>query len=195
MRSAIKVTLCLAVTTIVALACGRSGLTIIPMPTITATSALSATDMVTETAETATPPPIQPEDFMPPDRVTEVGGVLEARVQESIFQLEVASTSSERASGLMGRVSLPEDAAMLFVYEGEEHLNFWMKNTLIPLDILFLNTQGVVVDVQTMQTQIEVTDGDLKLYRSASPARFALEMNAGLAEILGVVPGSQVLFR
>jgi uncharacterized membrane protein (UPF0127 family) len=95
----------------------------------------------------------------------------------------------------MERASLPEDAAMLFVFEGDEHLSFWMKNTLIPLDILFLNAQGVVVDVQTMHTQIGVPDGALKVYRSARPARFALEMNAGLAEALGIGLGAQVLFR
>jgi hypothetical protein len=132
---------------------------------------------------------------MPPDPVTGVGGVHEALVQGHGFQLEVARTSSEQAQGLMGRASLPEDAAMLFVFERDDYLDFWMKNTLIPLDILFLDARGVVVDVQTMHTQIGVPDGGLKVYHSALPARFALEMNAGLAEALGIVPGAQVLFR
>ncbi|MDP6495937.1 MAG: DUF192 domain-containing protein, partial [Dehalococcoidia bacterium] len=73
--------------------------------------------------------------------------------------------------------------------------NFWMKNTLISLDILFIDSQGVVVDIQTMQPQTGVSDGALKVYLSAEPARYALEMNAGLAEVLGIVPGTQVLFR
>ena len=84
---------------------------------------------------------------------------------------------------------------MLFVYQTVMYRNFWMKNTLIPLDILFLDAKGVVVDVQTMHPQIGVADGALKVYPSARPARYALEMNAGLAEFLEIVPGVQVLFR
>ena len=132
---------------------------------------------------------------MPPDPVTGVGDVREALIEGRLFQLEVARTSSERARGLMERTSLPENAAMLFVYGSEEYRGFWMKNTLIPLDILYLNAEGVVVDVQTMHPQIGVADGALKVYPSALPARYALEMNAGLAETLGIVPGAQVLFR
>ena len=70
-----------------------------------------------------------------------------------------------------------------------------MKARLMPLDILFMDVQGVVVDVQTMQPQIGVADDALKRYPSARPARYALEMNAGLAEALGITPGAQVLFR
>jgi uncharacterized membrane protein (UPF0127 family) len=127
--------------------------------------------------------------------VTGVGSVLEVLVQGSVFQLEVARTPSERARGLMGRASLAGDAAMLFVYETERILSFWMKDTLIPLDILFLNAQGVVVDIHTMHTQVGAPDGALKLYRSAGLARFALEMNAGVGETLGIVRGAPVLFR
>lgn len=83
---------------------------------------------------------------------------------------------------------------MLFVYETEQRLNFWMKGTLIPLDILFLDSNGIVVDVQTMTPQIGAADSELIVYRSAAPARYALEMNAGLAEALGVEPGAVVLF-
>ena len=192
MRPVVTAALCLVLIGAVVSACGRDGAEILSTPVATAPSSPSATDMATETA---TPPPLQSDNFMPPDPVTGVGSVLAALVQESIFQLEVARTPSERSYGLMERASLPEDAAMLFVYEGERYLSFWMKNILIPLDILFLNAQGVVVDVQTMHTQIGVPDGALKRYRSARPARFALEMNAGLAETLGIVPGAQVLFR
>ena len=163
-------------------------------PTLAATSqpSPSATAVAT-VASTSTPIPL--DDFIPPDPATGVGDVREALIEGRLFQLELARTSSERARGLMERTSLPENAAMLFVYGSEEYRNFWMKNTLIPLDILYLNARGVVVDVQTMQPQIGVSDGALKVYPSAEPARYALEMNAGLAETLGIVPGTQVLFR
>ena len=94
----------------------------------------------------------------------------------------------------MGRESIPDAYAMLFVYDEEARVSFWMKGTLIPLDILFLDSHGVVVDVQTMTPQTGAPDTELVKYTSAGPARYALEMNAGLAEALGVKPGDTVLF-
>ena len=196
------VAFCLVVLMVVASACNGNDLEPTPVststrvtePTLAATSqpSPSATAVAT-VASTSTPIPL--DDFIPPDPATGVGDVREALIEGRLFQLELARTSSERARGLMERTSLPENAAMLFVYGSEEYRNFWMKNTLIPLDILYLNARGVVVDVQTMQPQIGVSDGALKVYPSAEPARYALEMNAGLAETLGIVPGTQVLFR
>ena len=199
MRTMIGVALCLVVL-VMASACNGSDSeptpvatsTIIPEPTVTATPSPSPTVVATQTAVSS---PIPLDNFMPPDPVAGVGDVGEALVGGRLFQLEVARTSSEQSRGLMERASLPQDAAMLFIYGSEEYRNFWMKNTLIPLDILFLDAQGVVVDVQTMHPQIGVADGALKVYPSALPARYALEMNAGLAEALGIAPGAQVLFR
>ena len=173
-----------------------------PAPTPTVALATTATPTLAPTptraptptaalAETPTPDPLA--HFAPPDPVEGVGEVLEALIAGRLFQLEVARTPSERARGLMERANLPQEDAMLFVFESEEYRSFWMKNTLIPLDILFLDARGVVVDVQTMYPQTEATDGALKVYRSAQPARYALEMNAGLAESLGIAPGTQVL--
>lgn len=132
---------------------------------------------------------------MPPDSEDGLGAVRELLIERHRFQLEVARTSSERLKGLMDRRSLPNDAAMLFVFSEERILSFWMKNTLISLDIVFLNSDGVVVDVQTMVTQIGVPDSQLIIYRSAQPARYAIEMNAGLGEELGIEVGDQALFH
>ena len=199
MRTMFAVALCLVVLMVVASACNNdpeptpvATSTIIPEPTVTATPAPSPSPTVAAAA-TATPIPL--DDFIPADPVTGVGDISEALVAGQIFQLEVARTSSQRSRGLMERTSLPENAAMLFVYGSEEYRNFWMKDTLIPLDVLFLDARGVVVDVQTMHPQIGVADGALKVYRSALPARYALEMNAGLAEARGIEPGARVLFR
>ncbi len=220
MRTIIGRSLCLLLLTALA-ACNEGGPT--PQPTPTAIAAPTATptpaptqaptptvalaDTATPTtaptptptpaptvapAKTATPDPLA--RFAPPDPVEGVGDVLEALIAGRIFRLEVARTPSERARGLMERANLPQEDAMLFVFEAEEYRSFWMKNTLIPLDILFLDARGIVVDVQTMYPQIEAADGALKVYRSARPARYALEMNAGLAESLGIAPGTQVLF-
>ena len=169
--------------------------TVAPATTATPTLAPTPTRAPTPTvafAETATPDPLA--RFAPPDPVEGVGEVREALIAGRLFRLEVARTPSERAHGLMERANLPQEDAMLFVFEAEEYRGFWMKNTLIPLDILFLDARGVVVDVQTMYPQIGALSAALKVYRSARPARYALEMNAGLAESLGIAPGTQVLF-
>ena len=138
---------------------------------------------------------VDTDGFQKPDLVTGVGEVTEALIAGQRFQLETADTPAQRAKGLMERSSLPADAAMLFVFEGERHRTFWMKNTLIPLDILFLDIQGRAVDIQTMHTQIGVPDSQLVSYTSAQPARYAIEMNAGLAERLKIAVGSQIRFR
>jgi len=196
----IGVALCLAVLVVLALACNGydseptpvSTPTIVSEPVVTATPASMPSSTGVAIA-TVTSIPL--DDFIPPDPVTGIVDISEALVGGQIFQLEVVRTSSERALGLMERVSIPEHTAMLFVYQSVMYRNFWMKDTLIPLDILFMDAQGVVVDVQTMQTQIGVVDGALKHYPSARPARYALEMNAGLAGALGITPGAQILFR
>ena len=162
-----------------------------PPPDATATAASTPTT-------TATPTPTATQDdlsrFGPPDPEAGAAIASEALIAGQVFQLEVASTPAERARGLMGQQRIPDNYAMLFVFESERRLSFWMKGTLIPLDILFLGSNGMVVDVQTMIPQPGAPDGELIVYRSAGPARYALEMNAGLAEALGVVPGAAVLF-
>jgi uncharacterized membrane protein (UPF0127 family) len=192
MRRLVVLVVSLVAVSVVVSACGGDH------PESSPTATLSTTDTAVPapslTTEDATPDP-QEGDFVPPDPVTGVGDVHEVLIHGLRFQMEVARTPSERARGLMERASLPKDAAMLFVFEMEDYLSFWMKNALIPLDILYLNAQGVVVDVQTMHTQIGSLDSQLKLYRSARPARFVIEMNAGLAGTLGVMPGTQVLFH
>ena len=89
----------------------------------------------------------------------------------------------------MERESLPLDQGMLFVFGFEQELNFWMKNTLIRLDIVYLNDALQVVDVQTMIPEHEILPDLLPIYTSAAPAKFALEVNAGVADQCGITPG------
>jgi hypothetical protein len=103
--------------------------------------------------------------------------------------IEVADTDSERAQGLMNRASLAADAGMLFVFDdGLKTRNFWMKDTLIPLDILFI-AGGTIVDIQTM---VPCTAEPCPIYSSRAIADSALEVNAGFAAENGVNVGDAV---
>ncbi len=180
-------------------------LTAIPHFVISSTSvrtpvALTSTPTVASpsvASPSATSPATQSpvEVFSPPNIVEGVGQVTEMRLRGHVFKLEIARTRDERARGLMNRESLPADAAMLFVFESESPLAFWMKNTLIPLDILYLDSAGAVVDIQTMLPEPGLADSDLRRYPSAAPSRYAVEMNAGLAVMYEFDVGDQVYFR
>jgi uncharacterized membrane protein (UPF0127 family) len=116
-------------------------------------------------------------------------------VDGHVFYVEVADTDAERARGLMGRTSLPRDAGMLFVWEGEAYRSFWMKDTLVPLDVLFISGAGTVVDIHHMEAQPGASDSELRRYPSSQPARYALEINYGLAEEYGFMVGMTAEIR
>ena len=105
------------------------------------------------------------------------------------FHVWLAETSEQHRLGLMN-VSAEELAAdwgMLFVFAEERELSFWMKNTIIPLDIAFIGAEGVIVKTHTMPPRT------LKGFGSGAPAQFALEVNAGRFAELGIVEGDAVL--
>jgi uncharacterized membrane protein (UPF0127 family) len=103
------------------------------------------------------------------------------------FTVEIADTVDERAKGLMFREAMPSAAGMLFVYSGPQHASFWMKNTLIPLDMIFADETGRVTQVHEKakpkdRTSIDGGDG----------VAFVLEINGGLAKRLGIAPGAEL---
>ena len=95
------------------------------------------------------------------------------------FQAYVADDENKRSTGLMYIKKIPENEGMLFVFEQLQPLNFWMKNTLIPLDIGFFDGRGVLIDVQAMKIAGSLMEADPPSYQSRGPALFALEMNVG----------------
>ncbi len=111
------------------------------------------------------------------------------------FFLEVANSAEERAVGLMGRESMGRDRGMIFFFPAEQVLGFWMKNTLIPLDIIFIDSDLSVVDVQTMRPEHEIAPFPLPTYYSAAPALYAIEVNEGVAAECGIEPGVAVELR
>ncbi|MDX1389091.1 MAG: DUF192 domain-containing protein [Acidobacteriota bacterium] len=122
------------------------------------------------------------------DTPSEVGETFPIRVAGIEIQVEIADDEAERSKGLMFRESLPENGGMLFVYESARPLGFWMRNTLIPLDIAYIDEQGRIVDIQSMEP------GDETTHWSSSDAMYALEMNIGWFEENQVTVGDLVEF-
>lgn len=103
------------------------------------------------------------------------------------IRAEVADSEDERSRGLMFRNSMPQDQGMLFVFEEPGQYCFWMRNTLIPLSIAFLDDEGRIVDIAEMQAKDDRTH-----HCPSRPVRMALEMNRGWFRAHGADVGSQV---
>jgi uncharacterized membrane protein (UPF0127 family) len=114
------------------------------------------------------------------------------RIGNNVFYAQVAQTSSERARGLMYRDFLAKDAAMLFVFDREEMHPFWMKNTKIPLDIIWISKEKKVVSIKSDFEPCTVLDCPVE--RPYAPAMYALEVNGGFAQKLGIRLGDKVDF-
>ena len=106
------------------------------------------------------------------------------------FKVEIASTSAQHKIGLMHRENLPEDKGMLFIFKQEQALSFWMKNTLIPLDIIYISRDKKVVSISanTPPCKKDPCPG----YPSKGNASYVLEINSGLAERFGIEKGAEV---
>jgi uncharacterized membrane protein (UPF0127 family) len=108
------------------------------------------------------------------------------------FSVEIAATPEQQAHGLMDRTSMPTDHGMLFVFPRAQRLTFWMKDTLIPLDMLFFDQSHRLV---TIHADVPPCQADpCPTYASTAPARYVLELNAGTAEKLGVRKGDVIVF-
>ncbi|GAB2502552.1 DUF192 domain-containing protein [Arenimonas alkanexedens] len=108
------------------------------------------------------------------------------------FSVEIADDEGERNRGLMFRDSMAPDAGMLFVYDVERPLAFWMKNTRIPLDILYFDADRQLVTARKGVPPCSLGDR-CPPYPSNAPAVYVLELNAGTAARLGVVPGDELV--
>ncbi len=107
--------------------------------------------------------------------------------KQHLFHVELALTPQQQAKGLMGRTSMPEDAGMLFYFSSEDERSFWMKNTLIPLDMLFINKKGAIINVHD-----SAKPNDQTSVKSGGPAIAVVELNGGTAKKLGIVKGDVV---
>jgi uncharacterized protein len=109
--------------------------------------------------------------------------VVEMKIGNKEFVLEVAATAEARNRGLMRRDSMPADHGMIFVFTEEQPLSFWMRNTRIALDIIYLDRGGRVVSIKPMKPYDESSTP------SDGPAQYAIEVNQGAAATAGVKVG------
>lgn len=100
-----------------------------------------------------------------------------------VIQAEVAQTHQQHSIGLMHRQSMGVNEGMLFVYQAPEIRCYWMRNTLIPLTIAFLDDDGTIVNLKDMEPRTERSNCSVK------PVRYALEMNQGWFDQRGIKPG------
>lgn len=103
------------------------------------------------------------------------------------FTVEVALTPAQQQKGLMNRTEMAKDAGMLFFFGEEAERSFWMKDTLIPLDMIFIGGDGTIVKVHD-----SAIPNDLTSVKSDSPAAAVLELNGGVAKTLGIKAGDKV---
>lgn len=106
------------------------------------------------------------------------------------INVEIADDDDERAKGLMFREKLNENGGMLFVFEDEDHQTFWMKNTMIPLDMIFIGTDFIIVDVKNAKP---CGEDPCKLYKSSKPAMHVLEVNSGFAAKNNIKIGDKII--
>lgn len=109
-----------------------------------------------------------------------------------VFKVEVADTPETRGLGLMHRTELPPGTGMLFIFEEEKPLSFWMKNTLIPLDIFYFTATGALVSRTTMTP---CRSDSCPSYPSEGPAKYALEVPAGTGEKHKIGTGWQLVLE
>lgn len=109
------------------------------------------------------------------------------------YQVEVANDDAERARGLMFRDALGEERGMLFIHEAEEPQAYWMKNTRIPLDILYFDDGRRLVSQQRDVPPCSAGDR-CPPYPSNAPARYVLELNAGQAADIALKDGAELRF-
>lgn len=139
-------------------------------------------------------------DDMPVVRVSNTGETPQSlefhqvTLGSASLRIMIARTEEQRKTGLMFRESLASDEGMLFVFEKNQTLNFWMKNTKIPLDIIFLTPELKIAEfIYGMVPGYGKPEADLPLYSTKGPALYALEVASGSIQRLGFQVGDRLL--
>jgi uncharacterized protein len=107
-------------------------------------------------------------------------------------KVEIADSLEERALGLMFREFLDDDEGMLFIFEDEDYLSFWMKNTLIPLDMIFISEDFEIVDIKQA---VPCREDPCISYKTLEPAKYVLEVNGNFTIKNNIKIGNKILFN
>ncbi|MFC1657863.1 DUF192 domain-containing protein [Candidatus Omnitrophota bacterium] len=111
-----------------------------------------------------------------------------AKIHNKIYRFELAETTEERSKGLMHREQLDDDGGMLFIFNKSDYLTFYMKNTFIPLEVAFIDENFTIVDFRALKPL------DLTYITSRAKALYALEVNKGFFERVGLGVGDRLEF-
>lgn len=106
------------------------------------------------------------------------------------IDIEIADNDEERAAGLMWRNQLQERQGMLFIFEVEHIASFWMKNTILPLDMIFVNNMNQIVTIHEYTTPFSE-----QTYQSTEPALIVIEVNAGFTDKYGIKQGDRISWK
>jgi uncharacterized membrane protein (UPF0127 family) len=113
----------------------------------------------------------------------------------TVIRAEIAGTPQEHARGLMFRSSLPPDRGMIFNFPDVDRRPFWMFQTLIPLDIIWMDPEGAIVEISADTPPCESRQAaDCRNYGGAAPSQYVLELAAGQAAAHGLKVGDRILF-
>lgn len=114
--------------------------------------------------------------------------IIETQSGPVSFSVELADTQEERAVGLMNRAEMASDHGMLFDFEQNRDVLMWMKNTILPLDMLFIGSDGVIEGIAANTVPFSED-----IIASPGPIRYVLEINAGEAAARGILPGDRAM--
>lgn len=117
------------------------------------------------------------------------GKTMPMRIGGKLIEVELADTPELRKKGLQGRKSLPGDNGMLFVFPVSQQLSFWSKDTFIPLSVAFIDDEGKIVEIVSLQPE------STQSVVSSQPSRYALEMNSGWFKENGIGIGDRLRFE
>lgn len=109
---------------------------------------------------------------------------INVKISNTDYKIELAKTIAQRTKGLSGREILCKNCGMIFIFSYETELPFWMKDTLIPLDMIWLNKDGKIVDIQTA-----AETNSTKIYQNQTKAQYVLELNANDSQKLNLKIG------
>jgi uncharacterized membrane protein (UPF0127 family) len=113
-------------------------------------------------------------------------------VEGQRFSVEIADDDATRAQGLMFRDEMADDHGMLFIFPDQRMRSFWMKNTRIPLDIIYIDRDFEVVSISADTPPCRSRNRRCPSYPSEGPAQYVLEINGGLAAEYGIEPGDRI---